>query len=87
MQAALNAGLIDRETALRQLWPDLNDDQIQVMLIAIQGGMPLSEAEIEMEEEKKHPDDKKETEDDESEGKEDESGDESEDKGDPEESD
>ncbi|MFA6620567.1 MAG: hypothetical protein WCS90_05525, partial [Bacilli bacterium] len=82
LQAALNAGLIDRETALRQLWPDLNDDQIMVMLIAIQGGMPLSEAEIEMEEDKKHPE-----EDDESEDKEDESGDESEDKGDPKESD
>ena len=87
LQAALNAGLIDRETALRQLWPDLNDDQIQVMLIAIQGGMPLSEAEIEMEEEKKHPEEVKESEDDESEDKEDESGDESEDKGDPKESD
>lgn len=88
LQAALTAGLIDRETALRQLWPDLSDDEIQVMLIAIQGGLPLSEAEIEMEEEKKHPEEEKmESEEEESEDNKDESGNESEDKGNDKESD
>jgi hypothetical protein len=52
LSAALTAGLIDRESALKQLYPDKKDDEIKAMLIAIEGGIPLSQAEIEQSEEK-----------------------------------
>jgi len=44
LRAALDANLIDRETALKQLYPDKDDNEIQIMLIAITSNLPLEEA-------------------------------------------
>lgn len=52
LDQAMQAGLIDRESALRQLYPDKSDEEIEKMLILIEGGLPTDVDDIIDKEEK-----------------------------------